>query len=157
MQIQGRTCVIGGGTTQVQSGNRIPPSDSPASSAVSYADPLPLTRRPTQTANTGGPRYMRLTKITAMSTSRQFLVEIFNTSTFVAKFSTFPLGGKLDSSGHVREAGEMKLVGDLDRTRGTAAVLAENDFGRAGVGVVLFEGVRTMQEHDNVGVLLERA
>lgn len=125
-----------------------------ASVGVSYADSLPLTRQTSQEPDPGYTKRTNLTKLTGASTLRHFLTEIFNISTFALKFSTFPLGGKLDAAGHVREAGEMKLVRDLHGARRTTAVLAEDDLGRAGVWVVLLEGVRPVQKHDDVGVLL---
>lgn len=71
----------------------------------------------------------KLNKLTGVSTLRRHLTEIFNISTFALKFSTFPLGGNLDAAGHIREAGEVKLVGHLDGTRRSATMLAEDDLG----------------------------
>ena len=56
---------------------------------------------------------------------------------------------------HVRELGQVQLVGDDDRARRAVAVLGQDQVGLAAARVVGVEGIGSVQQH-HVRVLLQR-
>ena len=56
---------------------------------------------------------------------------------------------------HIRKPRQVQLVRHGDIRGGAVAVLAEDDVGLATARVLPVEGVRAVQQHDHIGILLE--
>src|SRR6195952_5744340 len=71
--------------------------------------------------------------------------------------STWPTRARLRSVSHVDEARVVALEADGDVAGGAVAVLGPDDVGLAGAGGLLLVDVLAVQQHHDVGVLLDRA
>ena len=60
------------------------------------------------------------------------------------------------AAGHVDELRVMQLVRDRHGIDGAAAVLSQDDVGLAGTLVIAILGVRAVEQHNHIGVLLQR-